>query len=60
MGNLLRLLTGCSNESEQEFLDFESEYISDLYFQGTIYMLISSSQSISQWGPNNLTNLTDS
>ena len=56
----MRLLTGCSNESEQEFLDFESEYISYLYFQGTIYMLISSSQSISQWGPNNLTNLTDS
>ena len=25
MGNLLRLLTGSSNESEQEFLDFESK-----------------------------------
>ena len=28
MGNLLRLLTGPSNESEQEFLDFESKYLS--------------------------------
>ena len=28
MGNLLRLLTGCNNESEQEFLDFESKYLS--------------------------------
>ena len=28
MGNLLRLLTGSSNESEQEFLDFESKYLS--------------------------------
>ena len=28
MGNLLRLLTGSSNESEQEFLDFESKCLS--------------------------------